>query len=168
MDQKYFEIWIIFFDIEKLNWIWDQVVGVYFWYCFYLYQLDLNFDNLCVFKEVLSVMWFWFDMGIDGLCFDVIFYFVEWEGINNENFLEIYVVFKKICVVFDVVYLDWLLLVEVNQWLEDMQEYFGDGDECYMVFYFLLMLCMYMVIVKEDCFFIMDILCQILEIFENC
>lgn len=118
-------------------------------------------------------MCYWLDMGVDGLCLDVIFYLIECDGISSENLLEIYQVFKCICVELDVYYFDCMLLVEVNQWLEDIWLYFGgedggEGDECYMVFYFLLMLCMYMVIVQEDCYLIIDILCQILDILVNC
>lgn len=159
---------IIFIDIEFFNWMWDLVVNVYYWYCFYLYQFDFNFDNLCVLKVVIGVMKYWLNLGVDGLWFDVVFYFVECEGMLNENLFEIYDVLCKICVVMDGEFKNCLLLVEVNQWLEDMQEYFGVGDECYMVFYFLLMLCMYMVIVCEDCFLIIDIMCQMLEVLFGC
>ena len=43
-----------------------------------------------------------------------------------------------------------MLLAEANQWPEDTQDYFGDGDECHMAFHFPLMPRMYMAIAQED------------------
>ena len=53
-----------------------------------------------------------------------------------------------------------MLLAEADQWPEDVQLYFGDGDECHMAFHFPLMPRMYMAIAKEDRFPITDILRQ--------
>ena len=41
-----------------------------------------------------------------------------------------------------------MLLAEANQWPEDVQLYFGDGDECHMAFHFPLMPRMYMAIAQ--------------------
>ena len=144
------------------------MAGAYFWHRFYSHQPDLNFDNPRVLKEVLSVMRFWLDMGIDGLRLDAIPYLVEREGTNNENLPETHVVLKKIRAALDATYPDRMLLAEANQWPEDTQEYFGDGDECHMAFHFPLMPRMYMAIAKEDRFPITDILRQTPEIPENC
>ena len=66
-NQKYEGTRIIFSDTESSNWTWDAVAGQYFWHRFYSNQPDLNFDNPDVLKEVLSVMHYWFDIGVDGL-----------------------------------------------------------------------------------------------------
>jgi maltose alpha-D-glucosyltransferase/alpha-amylase len=167
-DQKYPETRIIFLDTEKSNWTWDSAAGAYFWHRFYSHQPDLNFDNPRVLKEVLSVMRYWLDMGIDGLRLDAIPYLVEREGTNNENLPETHEVLKKIRAALDASHPDRMLLAEANQWPEDTQEYFGDGDECHMAFHFPLMPRMYMAIAKEDRFPITDILRQTPEIPENC
>ncbi|HWL67377.1 MAG TPA: maltose alpha-D-glucosyltransferase [Geminicoccus sp.] len=167
-DQKYPETRIIFIDTEKSNWTWDPVAGAYFWHRFYSHQPDLNFDNPQVLEEVLSVMRYWLDMGIDGLRLDAIPYLVEREGTNNENLPETHVVLKKIRAALDKEYPDRMLLAEANQWPEDTQQYFGDGDECHMAFHFPLMPRMYMAIAKEDRFPITDILRQTPEIPSNC
>jgi maltose alpha-D-glucosyltransferase/alpha-amylase len=60
------------------------------------------------------------------------------------------------------------LLAEANQWPEDAQEYFGQGDECHMSFHFPLMPRMYMAIAKEDRFPIVDIMRQTPDIPANC
>ncbi|MDO8345065.1 MAG: maltose alpha-D-glucosyltransferase [Cellvibrio sp.] len=167
-NQKYAGTRIIFSDTESSNWTWDPIAGQYFWHRFYSNQPDLNFDNPDVLKEVLSIMRFWFDIGVDGLRLDAIPYLVEREGTSNENLPETHEVLKKIRAELDANYPDRLLLAEANLWPEDIQQYFGNGDECHMAFHFPLMPRMYMAIAQEDRFPIIDILRQMPEIPANC
>ncbi len=167
-DKKYDGTRIIFLDTEKSNWTWDAEAGAYFWHRFYSHQPDLNFDNPQVLKEVLSVMRFWIDAGVDGLRLDAIPYLIERDGTNNENLPETHVVLKKIRAALDAHAPGKMLLAEANQWPEDTQQYFGDGDECHMSFHFPLMPRMYMAMAQEDRFPITDILRQTPEIPENC
>lgn len=171
--EKYSGTRIIFLDTENSNWTWDPVAGQYFWHRFYSHQPDLNFDNPQVMKEVLSVMRFWLDLGVDGLRLDAIPYLIERDGTNNENLQETHEVLKQIRAELDAKYPDRMLLAEANQWPEDTQLYFGgkdggEGDECHMAFHFPLMPRMYMAIAQEDRFPILDILRQTPEIPENC
>ncbi len=167
-DQKFPETRIIFLDTEKSNWTWDPVAGQYYWHRFYSHQPDLNFDNPLVMEELLSVMRFWLETGIDGFRLDAIPYLVEREGTNNENLPETHDILKRIRAALDASHPGRMLLAEANQWPEDTNEYFGDGDECHMAFHFPLMPRMYMAIAKEDRFPITDIMRQTPEIPENC
>jgi maltose alpha-D-glucosyltransferase/alpha-amylase len=167
-DQKFPETRIIFIDTEKSNWTWDPVAGAYYWHRFYSHQPDLNFDNPAVLDELLEVMRFWADTGIDGFRLDAIPYLLEREGTNNENLPETHDILKKIRASLDTSHPGKMLLAEANQWPEDTREYFGDGDECNMAFHFPLMPRMYMAIAKEDRFPITDIMRQTPEIPENC
>ena len=167
-DQKYDGTRIIFLDTEKSNWTWDPVAGQYFWHRFYSHQPDLNYDNPQVLKEVLSVMRFWLDLGVDGLRLDAVPYLIEREGTNNENLPETHDVLKKIRTEIETHYPGRMLLAEANQWPEDAQEYFGSGDECHMSFHFPLMPRMYMAIARGDRFPITDIMRQTPDIPEHC
>ena len=167
-DHKYAGTRIIFIDTEKSNWTWDPVAGSYFWHRFYSHQPDLNFDNPRVLQEVLSVMRFWLDLGIDGLRLDAVPYLVEREGTINENLPETHAVLKRIRAEMDRHAPGRMLLAEANQWPEDAQQYFGDGDECNMCFNFPLMPRMYMAIAREDRFPITDIMRQTPDIPSNC
>ncbi|MDQ0472963.1 maltose alpha-D-glucosyltransferase [Labrys wisconsinensis] len=166
-DQRFPETRIIFLDTEKSNWTWDPVAGAYFWHRFYSHQPDLNFDNPRVMREVLSTMRYWLDMGVDGLRLDAIPYLIEREGTNNENLPETHAILKRIRAELDTRYANRMLLAEANQWPEDTQLYFGEGDECHMAFHFPLMPRMYMAIAKEDRFPITDIMRQTPEIPPN-
>jgi maltose alpha-D-glucosyltransferase / alpha-amylase len=167
-DHKYEQTRIIFIDTEKSNWTWDPVAGAYFWHRFYSHQPDLNFDNPMVLKAVLSVMKFWLEMGIDGLRLDAIPYLIERDNTINENLPETHAILKEIRAALDSSFENRLLLAEANQWPEDTQEYFGNGDECHMAFHFPLMPRMYMAIAQEDRFPITDIMRQTPEIPGNC
>ncbi|MGK2911614.1 MAG: maltose alpha-D-glucosyltransferase, partial [Sphingobium sp.] len=168
-DKLYSGTRIIFLDTEKSNWTWDEEAGAYFWHRFYSHQPDLNFDNPKVLEEVLSVMHFWLDMGVDGLRLDAIPYLIERDGTSNENLPETHQVLKKIRADLDAHYPDRMLLAEANMWPEDTQQYFGDmGDECHMAFHFPLMPRMYMAVAQEDRFPITDIMRQTPDIPENC
>ncbi|WP_413626100.1 maltose alpha-D-glucosyltransferase [Luteibacter sp. Lutesp34] len=167
-DQAYDGTRIIFLDTEKSNWTWDPVAGQYFWHRFFSHQPDLNFDNPAVLKAVLDVMRFWLDMGVDGLRLDAVPYLIEREGTNNENLPETHAILKLMRAEIDQHYPDRMLLAEANQWPEDTQDYFGNGDECHMAFHFPLMPRMYMAIAREDRFPITDIMRQTPAIPENC
>ena len=171
-DQKYQGTRIIFCDTEKSNWTWDQEAGAYFWHRFYSHQPDLNFDNPQVLEEVLNVMRFWLDLGVDGLRLDAVPYLKEREGTNNENLPETHDVLKAIRAEIDRSYSDRMLLAEANQWPEDVLPYFGDpekgGDECHMAFHFPLMPRIYMAIAMEDRHPIADIMRQTPDIPDGC
>ncbi len=167
-DQKFAGTRIIFVDTEKSNWTWDAVAGAFFWHRFYSHQPDLNFDNPRVFEEVIRVMHYWLDMGVDGLRLDAIPYLVEREGTNNENLPETHAVLKKIRAELDAHYPDRMLLAEANQWPEDTRPYFGDGDECHLGFHFPLMPRMYMALAQEDRHPVTDILRQTPDIPDSC
>ncbi|WP_206934868.1 maltose alpha-D-glucosyltransferase [Roseococcus thiosulfatophilus] len=167
-DEKYDGTRVIFCDTEKSNWTWDEKAKAYFWHRFYSHQPDLNFDNPRVMTEVLGAMKFWLDIGVDGLRLDAVPYLVEREGTNNENLEETHAILKRIRAKLDQDFPDKMLLAEANQWPEDTQVYFGEGDECHMAFHFPLMPRMYMSIAQEDRFPITDILRQTPDIPEGC
>ncbi|MBB2931343.1 maltose alpha-D-glucosyltransferase [Paraburkholderia silvatlantica] len=167
-DQKYLGTRIIFIDTEPSNWTHDPVAGAYYWHRFYSHQPDLNFDNPAVLREVLQVMRFWLDMGIDGLRLDAVPYLVEREGTNNENLPETHGILKRIRAAIDEHYPNRMLLAEANQWPEDVQEYFGNEDECHMAFHFPLMPRLYMAIASEDRFPILDIMKQTPDLLPSC
>jgi maltose alpha-D-glucosyltransferase/alpha-amylase len=167
-DKKYEGTRVIFIDTEPSNWTHDPVAGAYYWHRFYSHQPDLNFDNPSVLREVLQVMRFWLDMGIDGLRLDAVPYLVEREGTSNENLPETHAVLKRIRATIDAEYPNRMLLAEANQWPEDVQEYFGQEDECHMAFHFPLMPRIYMAIASEDRFPITDIMRQTPELPPTC
>ncbi|MGB3867321.1 MAG: maltose alpha-D-glucosyltransferase, partial [Xanthobacteraceae bacterium] len=167
-DQKYPGTRIIFTDTEKSNWTWDPEANAYYWHRFFSHQPDLNFDNPRVVDAVIRVMKRWLDAGVDGFRLDAIPYLCERDGTNNENLPETHAIIKRLRAALDAYAPGKVLLAEANQWPEDVQEYFGDGDECHMAYHFPLMPRIYMAIAQEDRFPITDILRQTPDIPDTC
>ncbi len=167
-DQVYRDARIIFTDTEKSNWTWDPVAQAYYWHRFFSHQPDLNFDNPRVVEEMLKIMRFWLDLGVDALRLDAIPYLVERDGTNCENLPETHVLIKALRREIDEQYSSRMILAEANQWPADVRPYFGDGDECHMAFHFPLMPRIYMALRQEDRLPITDIMSQTPAIPETC
>jgi maltose alpha-D-glucosyltransferase/alpha-amylase len=167
-DKKYSDARIIFTDTEKSNWSWDAEAQAYYWHRFFSHQPDLNFDNPAVIDELLRIMRFWLDMGVDGMRLDAIPYLVEREGTNCENLPDTHQVIKRIRRELDSHYANRMLLAEANQWPEEVRQYFGDDDECQMAFHFPLMPRIFMALRLEDRLPITDIMARTPEIPPSC
>ncbi|HTS11205.1 MAG TPA: maltose alpha-D-glucosyltransferase [Candidatus Limnocylindrales bacterium] len=167
-NQKYRDARIIFTDTEKSNWTWDPAAKAYYWHRFFSHQPDLNYDSPRVIEEVLKVMRFWLDMGVDGLRVDAVPYLVEREGTICENLPETHAVIKILRHEIDTNYPGRMLLAEANQWPTDVRPYFGDGDEFHMAFHFPLMPRIYMALRQEDRLPITDIIAQTPSIPDTC
>lgn len=165
---RYGKARIIFANSEHSNWTWDNAAKAYYWHRFYYHQPDLNFDNPLVRQEIIKVMRFWFDQGIDGLRLDAVPYLFERDETNCENLPETHSFLKELRNVMDTDYPDRMLLAEANQWPSESSEYFGQGDECHMAFHFPLMPRMLMALRKEDARPIVDVLQETPAIPVNC
>src|SRR5580658_8233205 len=167
-EDRYKDARIIFSDTERSNWTWDPIAKQYYWHRFFSHQPDLNYDNPAVVEEVLKVMRYWLDMGVDALRVDAIPYLVERDGSSCENLPETHAVIKTLRREIDAGYSNRILLAEANQWPTDVRPYFGDGDECQMAFHFPLMPRIYMALRQEDRLPITDIIAQTPDIPETC
>jgi len=149
-DQKYAGARIIFVDTEKSNWTWDPLAGQYFWHRFYSHQPDLNYDNPAVRAEMLKVMQFWLERGVDGFRVDAVPYLIEREGTSCENLPETHAFLKEMRHFVEENYPGRILLCEANQWPKDVSAYLGDGDEFHMAFHFPLMPRIFMALKQAD------------------
>ncbi|HJU12503.1 MAG TPA: maltose alpha-D-glucosyltransferase, partial [Candidatus Binataceae bacterium] len=165
--ERYGDARIIFQDFEPSNWTWDQRAKAYYWHRFYSHQPDLNFDNPEVQKEVIRILDYWLDMGVDGLRLDAVPYLYEREGTSCENLPETHGFLRDLRSHVDREYRDRMLLAEANQWPEDAVAYFGEGHECHMAFHFPLMPRIFMEVRMEDRFPITDIWAQTPPIHES-
>jgi maltose alpha-D-glucosyltransferase/alpha-amylase len=166
--ERYADARVIFSDFEPSNWTWDPRAKAYYWHRFYSHQPDLNFDNPEVRKEVMRVLDFWFEMGVDGLRLDAVPYLYEREGTNCENLPETHGFLRELRAHVEREFRDRMLLAEANQWPEDAVAYFGEGHECHMAFHFPLMPRIFMAVRMEDRFPIADIWAQTPPIEQSC
>jgi maltose alpha-D-glucosyltransferase/alpha-amylase len=165
---RYEDARIIFIDTEPSNWTWDEQAQAYYWHRFFAHQPDLNYDNPEVQEEMLRVLHFWLELGLDGFRLDAVPYLYERDGTSGENLPETHEYLKRARAEIDANYPDRVLLAEANQWPADVVEYFGDGDECHMAFHFPVMPRMFMAVRREDATPVYEILRQTPEIPDNC
>jgi maltose alpha-D-glucosyltransferase/alpha-amylase len=135
-DQRYQEVRIIFVDTERSNWTWDPVAQAYYWHRFFQHQPDLNYDNPAVVREMLAVLDFWLDLGVDGFRLDAVPYLVERDHTSCENLTETHDIIRAIRKHVEARAPGCMLLAEANQLPSDVRAYFGDGDECHMAYHF--------------------------------
>jgi maltose alpha-D-glucosyltransferase/alpha-amylase len=166
--KKYEDARIIFIDTEPSNWTWDEQAKAYYWHRFFSHQPDLNYDNPDVQDEMLRVLRFWLDLGLDGFRLDAVPYLYEREGTGGENLPETHEYLKRVRAEIEANYPDRVLLAEANQWPADVVEYFGEGDECHMAFHFPVMPRMFMAVRREDATPVYEILSQTPDIPDNC
>ncbi|MDQ3707539.1 MAG: maltose alpha-D-glucosyltransferase [Chloroflexota bacterium] len=165
---KYEQARIIFTDTERSNWTWDETAKAYYWHRFFSHQPDLNFDNPAVRREMLRVIKFWMDQGLDGFRADAVPYLFEREGTNCENLPETHEYLKEVRRFMDEQYEGKVLLAEANQWPADLLPYFGNGDEFHMAFNFPLMPRIFMSLRREERWPIMEIISQLPKIPDIC
>jgi maltose alpha-D-glucosyltransferase/alpha-amylase len=156
--ERWSEARVIFVDTEPSNWTWDAQRGQYYWHRFFAHQPDLNYDNPEVRDQMLNVLRFWLDLGLDGFRLDAVPYLYERDGTNGENLPETHAFLKRVRAEVDAGYSDRVLLAEANQWPADVVAYFGDGDESHMAFHFPVMPRLFMSVRREDALPIVEVL----------
>ncbi len=167
-DDKYKEARIIFVDTQTSNWQFDPITGEYYWHRFFPQQPDLNYDNPIVQKEMLEILAFWLDTGIDGFRCDAVPYLFERAGTNCENLPETHAYLKRVRQFISEHSGDKLLLAEANQWPKEAAAYFGNGDEFQMTFNFPVMPRIFMALRSGQRDKIVDIMEQIPPIPDTC
>src|ERR1700712_4332465 len=137
-DEKYSDIRIIFVDTEESNWTFDPVRRQFFFHRFFSHQPDLNFENPAVREEVMNIIRFWLDMGVDGIRLDAIPYLFETEEGNGEGEPATHAYLREIRAMLDRDYPGRILIAEANQWPQEVVSFFGTEEEpeCHMAFDF--------------------------------
>jgi maltose alpha-D-glucosyltransferase/alpha-amylase len=167
-DQRWPEARIVFSDVERSNWTWDDTRKQYYWHRFYSHQPDLNYENPEVAEAMIEVVKFWLEIGFDGFRLDAAPYLFQRDGTAGEHLPETHEFIKRLRKEIDASYPGRVLLAEANGWPADVADYFGDGDECHMCFHFPLMPRLFMAVRKEQRYPITEILSQTPEIPPDC
>ncbi|MGH2615181.1 MAG: maltose alpha-D-glucosyltransferase [Thermomicrobiales bacterium] len=166
---RYPEARIIFTDTEVSNWTYDPEAGQYFWHRFFSNQPDLNYDNPAVQEEMLNIVRYWLEMGLDGFRCDAVPYLFEREETICENLPETHAFLQRLRCMVDEEFPGKILLAEANQWPEDVVAYFGtpENPEFHLAFHFPVMPRMFMAVRREDRIPIVEIMARTPPIPEN-
>ena len=167
-NQRLADVRVILHDSELRNWTWDPEANAHFWHRFSHHEPDLNYDNPAVLREILAVMDFWLEMGVDGLSLHAVPYLVEREGTTCENLPETHDIVKAIRRHIDGRYPNRMVLAQANLGPSDVRAYFGDGDEAHMAHHFPLMPRVFLAIHLQDRYPITEVLEKTPSIPDGC
>ena len=159
-DRWYREAAVQYADVKRSNWTWDPVARAYYWHRFYDHQPDLNYDNPLVRSEVLKVLRFWLDQGVDGLCLNGAAYLVERDGTTCEHLPETHAVLREFRRELEGAFPGRMIQAGVCAWPADAAGYFGRGDECHMTPNLALAQRLFLAVRQEDRHPIADVLRQ--------
>ena len=139
-------------------WTFDEKTGQYYMHQFVRQQPELNFRHPQVMAEILDVMRFWLDKGVDGFRVDVISKMMKdsefrdepldpaWDGVRpflslqhvyTSNLPEVHHLIHQMRKVLDE-YEDRMMVGEIYLPNTDLMKYYGTADmlECHLPFNF--------------------------------
>jgi maltose alpha-D-glucosyltransferase/alpha-amylase len=116
---------------QRSSWTWDEMANAFYFHRFAEHQPDLNYDNPRVRDEILKVLRFWADLGLDGLCLNGAAYLVERDGTSCEHLPETHAFLKELRRALGRSHPELMLQAGVSAWPSDVRGYFGEGDECH-------------------------------------
>lgn len=76
---------LVFKTIEESNWEYKRQVDRYYYHTFYRFQPDLNVANPEVQEEILRILTFWMQFGIDGFRIDAVPHILKNKGDERFN-----------------------------------------------------------------------------------
>ena len=156
-------------DIKESDWIFNPRTGDYYFATFYPEQPDLNWDEPRVFAEMVEAMDFWIELGVSGFRLDAARHIIKRDGTDCINLPETHSVLKRIRAHFEERgFHDVILIAEAVGNLDVTKAYFGDGDECHMVYHFGLAEQMWLALAKGDRTKFERVLEESRDIPENC
>jgi maltose alpha-D-glucosyltransferase/alpha-amylase len=135
--KRYADAPVLFRHFESSNWEWDEVAQQYYLHRFLRHQPDLNYDSPVVQEEMLDVVDFWIERGVDGFRLDAVPFLCEAEGSRCEGLPETHEFLKRLRARVDRHGKDVLLLAEAIQPVEEAAPYLAE-DELHGAFNFAL------------------------------
>jgi maltose alpha-D-glucosyltransferase/alpha-amylase len=75
---------IIFPGVQDAVWTYDDQAGAWYMHRFYAHQADLNIANPEVRDEIMRIMGFWLELGVEGFRIDAVPFLIEYKGLREE------------------------------------------------------------------------------------
>jgi maltose alpha-D-glucosyltransferase / alpha-amylase len=100
----------------------------YFYHSFYPFQVDLNWENPNVLLDVLNVIAFWVNEGVDIFRLDAIPYLIKDFGTDGENRPRTHSVVEAMSCFLQLLAPSTIFQAEACQWPQDILPYFGTAD----------------------------------------
>ncbi len=150
---------MIFPGIQKTTWSRDEKAGEYYFHRFYKHQPDLNTSNPAVQAEILKIMGFWIQLGVNGFRMDAVPFIIAEKGAGIEKPREQFEMLRTFREFLQWRQGDSIILGEANIPPEDNLNYFGaDGDRIQMMFNFPVNQALFYALASGDCAPLIDAL----------
>jgi maltose alpha-D-glucosyltransferase/alpha-amylase len=127
---------VVFPGVQKSTWDYEKTAKSYYFHRFYDFQPDLNTGNPEVQAEILKIMGFWLQLGVDGFRMDAVPFVISNKGAGKRP-REKYDMLRSFSE-----FLTWrksgaIILGEANVLPDTDLEYFGNfGERLQMMFNF--------------------------------
>jgi trehalose synthase len=146
---------VVFPDQEQSLWEYDERTGEWYFHRFYRTQPDLNITNPVVRDEIVKVMGYWLELGVDGFRVDAVPFILETTGVDASevsHFHDPHAYLRHLRSFVNRRAGDAILLGEVNVPHREQKRFFGgsDGDELTMQFDFIGMQSLYLALARQD------------------
>ena len=141
---------VLFRNFESSNWEWDEVAEQYYLHRFLKHQPDLNYENPWVQEQMLEVVDFWLERGVDGFRLDAVPFLFESEGTRCEGLPETHAFLRKVRQRVEENARDVLLLAEAIQPVHEAAPYLAE-DELHGAFNFSLTAHLFAAIASGNC-----------------
>lgn len=128
---------VVFPGVQKTTWSWEKNARSYYFHRFYAFQPDLNTAHPEVQAEILKIMEFWLQLGVDGFRMDAVPFVIAKKGPTQNRPIEQYDMLRSFSE-----FLTWrksgtIILGEANVVPKNDLEYFGEfGERLQMMFNF--------------------------------
>lgn len=128
---------MVFPGVQKSTWTWEKDARSYYFHRFYDFQPDLNTAHPEVQEEILKIMGFWLQLGVDGFRMDAVPFVIAKKGASQVRSVEHYDMLRSFSE-----FLTWrksgaIILGEANVVPKNDMEYFGEfGERLQMMFNF--------------------------------
>jgi len=128
---------IVFPGVQKSTWTWEKNARSWYFHRFYDFQPDLNTAHPEVQAEILKIMGFWLQSGVDGFRMDAVPFVIAKKGATQVRPVEQYDMLRSFSE-----FLSWrtsggIILGEANIVPRNDLEYFGQfGERLQMMFNF--------------------------------
>ncbi len=149
-ENRYCDAPVLFRKFESSNWEWDEVAQQYYFHRFLRHQPDLNYENSWVQDQMLEVIDFWIERGVDGFRLDAVPFLFESEGSRCEGLPETHAFLKKVRQRVDSHSRDILLLAEAIQPINEAASYLDD-KELHGAFNFVLTAHLFAAVANGEC-----------------
>jgi maltose alpha-D-glucosyltransferase/alpha-amylase len=128
---------MVFPGVQKTTWSYEKDAKAYYFHRFYDFQPDLNTAHPEVQAEILKIMGFWLQLGVDGFRMDAVPFVIAKKGADLSRPIEHYDMLRTFSE-----FLSWrkngaIILGEANVVPRTDLEYFGEsGERLQMMFNF--------------------------------